>query len=702
MAKDNLVNLTIDGVPVRAPAGTLIWRAAQMAQIDIPIYCYHPKMKPLGACRICIVQVEGQPRLTTACTTPVTEAMVVHSRNQVVSEARAGVMEFLLINHPLDCPICDRGGECDLQDFAVAYGRGQSRFVEEKAHKDKAVDIGREIVLDRERCILCQRCVRFGEEYAQEPGLIMIERGVKMEIGTFPDQPYDSIFSGNTVEMCPVGALTSKHYRFRARPWELTATSTICPHCPVGCNIKADVRLGREVVRFRSRENDDVDDGFLCDRGRYGYSFINSPDRLTTPLVRKNGELQPASWDEALAVAAQGLAKVAHNHGAAAIATIAAPTLTNEEAYLLGKFCRTVLDSGNVTASHGNFALAADYPELNSATFNDLDGANLIILIGANPYQRQPIFDLRVKKALRGGVKLLLLRDEATDLDEFAADAIELDISRIDEALQTAAGHELATSARNVVVWYDEHILAANPTAGIAALRNLVSQLTHDGQPPKAGPLVHFTNEVGVREMLQATRLRFVPHGDSQAWAGHSQTSGVTQAMYIVGTKAAVPVGCQFLVVQDSFLTDTAKRSDVVLPAATFAEAAGTYTSTEGRVQRLRPAIQPLPGSRTHLDIIVALAACLNQRFSSDSYEQVFAEIATTVPLYSGLTLGKLGTKGLRRPLPPATLTPLASEIPADEAETLAGLVRLLWKRLSPPSSRASLSSCFCSPALPT
>ena len=691
---ENLVNLTIDDVPVSVPAGTLIWKAAQMAQIDIPIYCYHPKMKPLGACRICIVQVEGQPRLTTACTTPVAEGMVVHSRNAVATEARAGVMEFLLINHPLDCPICDRGGECDLQDFAVAYGRGQSRFIEDKKHADKAVDIGREIVLDRERCILCQRCVRFGEEYAQEPGLIMIERGVKMEIGTFPDQPYDSIFSGNTVEMCPVGALTSKRYRFRARPWELTATSTICPHCPVGCNIKADVRLGREVVRFRSRENDDVDDGFLCDRGRYGYAFINSPDRLTTPLLRKDGELVPATWDEALTTAAQGLANVAHHNGAGAVQIIAAPTLTNEEAYLLGKLCRTVLGSGNVTAPYGNFAPAADYPELNSAAFNDLDSANLIILIGANPYQHQPVFDLRVKKALRGGAKLLLLRDEASDLDEFAAGTIELDMSRLDEALQAAAGHELVASAKNIVVWYDQRILATNPSAGIAALRNLIGQLTRAGQPPLVGPLVHFSNEVGVREMLQATRLRFASTNGSQAWAAQPQAGNGTQAMYIVGTEAVVPENCQFVVVQDSFLTDTARRADVVLPAATFAEAAGTYTSTEGRVQRLRPAIQPLPGSRSHLDIIIAIATTLNERFGSASYEQVFAEIAANVPLYNGLTLGKLGTKGLRRPLPPTVPAPIAA-LPADATETLASAVRL-WILSSRPSSRALSSSCFC------
>lgn len=700
MAESNLVNLTIDDTPISVPPGTLIWRAAQMANIDIPIYCYHPKMKPLGACRICIVQVDGQPRLTTACTTPVAEGMVVHTRNQVATEARAGVMEFLLINHPLDCPICDRGGECDLQDFAVAYGRGQSRFIEEKAHADKAVDIGREIVLDRERCILCQRCVRFGEEYAQEPGLIMIQRGVNMEIGTFPDQPYDSIFSGNTIEMCPVGALTSKRYRFRARPWELTATSTICPHCPVGCNIKADVRLGREVVRFRSRENDDVDDGFLCDRGRYGYNFINSTERLTTPLVRKDGELVPVTWDEALTAAVEGLANVAREHGPNNIVTIAAPTLTNEEAFLLGRFCGEVLGSSNVNSPHGNFALAADYPDLNSASFKDMDGANLIILIGANPYQRQPVFDLRVKKALRGGAKLLLLGDEATDLDEFASVRVALDISRIDEGLRQAVGHELTAGAKSIVVWYDEKILVANPTAVIATLRQFVAQLGQNGAAVKAGGLVHFTNEVGVREMLQGSRVRFAPRS-ANAWVSQpSAANHGTLAMYIVGTEAVVPDSCQFVVVQDSFLTETARRADVVLPASTFAEASGTYTSSEGRVQRLRPAIQPLPISRPHLDIIADLATILNESFAATSYEAVFREIAASVPLYGGLTLGKLGMKGLRRPLSPAA-APLA-EVAADEAKTLAGVVRLLWIRSSLPLSRAlSSSACYCS-ASPT
>src|SRR5690349_3092615 len=262
----DLVTLTIDGQTVQAPKGATIWQAAKDAGIFVPIYCYHPKMPLLGACRICLVEVEKMPKPAAACTTTIAEGMVVRTVSDPAEKARAGVMEFLLINHPLDCPICDKGGECDLQNYALEYGRGSGRFQEPKRHLGKAIELGSTIALDRERCIMCQRCVRFSSEIAQEEGLIILERGAAAEIGTFPGKPYESQFSGNTTEICPVGALTSRTYRFKARPWELRHTASVCPHCSVGCNIEIDNRLGREVVRFMSRENDAIDDSWLCDR----------------------------------------------------------------------------------------------------------------------------------------------------------------------------------------------------------------------------------------------------------------------------------------------------------------------------------------------------------------------------------------------------------------------------------------------------
>ena len=296
-----LVNLTIDGRAVSVPKGTVVWAAAQKLGIEIPIYCYHPKMDPLGACRMCFVAIEKMPKLQTACTTVVTEGMVVATDTPAVRKARQGTLEFLLINHPLDCPICDKGGECTLQDFTLRYGPGAGRFDVAKRHYPKPIPVSEHILLDRERCIACQRCVRFCQDIAMEDGLIMKQRGFRIEVGADPAAPFDSIFSGNVVEMCPVGALTARSYRFVTRPWELKRTASVCGNCSVGCNVLVDVRV-EKVLRQYSRTNDAIDDGWLCDRGRWDLEAVNSPERLRTPLVRRDGELRPATWEDALAL----------------------------------------------------------------------------------------------------------------------------------------------------------------------------------------------------------------------------------------------------------------------------------------------------------------------------------------------------------------------------------------------------------------
>ena len=283
------VKATIDGKPVEVPAGTLVWEAARQVDSDIPIFCYHSKLGPVGVCRMCMVEIEGQPKLTTACTTGVTDGMVVRTKTPDVEKAQRGMLRVSLLNHPLDCPICDRAGECPLQDQTYEYGPGVSRFVERKRHFLKPVHLGPTIDLDRERCILCWRCVRFTSEIANDDQLILVDRGSETYIGTYESAPYVSDFSGNVIELCPVGALTSRKQRFTFRPWELEQHSSICPHCAMGCNIQIDVRNAQEVIRFRSRTNDAVDDGWLCDRGRFGYDFIGSPTRLKTPLIREEG-----------------------------------------------------------------------------------------------------------------------------------------------------------------------------------------------------------------------------------------------------------------------------------------------------------------------------------------------------------------------------------------------------------------------------
>jgi NADH-quinone oxidoreductase subunit G len=747
----NLIKVTIDGRELEVPQGTLIWEAARQAGIPIPIYCYHPKMKPLGACRICLVQVEKMPRLQTACTTAVTDGMVVHTQNETVTEARAGIMEFLLINHPLDCPICDRGGECDLQDFAVAYGRGHSRFIEEKRHQAKAVDLGPHVVLDRERCILCQRCVRFCSEVAEEPGLILEDRGGHMQVATFHDQPFDSQFSGNTIEICPVGALTSKDYRFRARPWELQAVPSVCPHCPVGCNLRVDVRMGREVVRFRSRANETIDDGWLCDRGRYGHEFIHSPERLTTPLIRRNGTLEPASWDEALDAVAAGLQAAYKAGGGDAVGAIGSSHTTNEEAFAFQKLIRAAFQTNNIDHRHGFHVVppVEGISDLENAAFMDLGGADDVILIGADPAQRQPVLDLLIKKARRHGCRVTVINAQPTSLDDIAEgrlayapgtlartlDGLSWTIDRVDRAFDAGLPPrdvteptadftartgiaqetleevgEILAGAGRTVVFYDELALDAPEAAAdvVAALRRLAQTLQHPGWPPTAvGPLVRDNNSLGARDMgLLPEYLPGYQHvtdgklrsGLERRWGtflcaqaglnyhqmlGQAPAPHGVKALYIFGSNPlrhdpnvrALLEKLDFLVVQDLFLTETAQLAHVVLPGVSFAEKGGTVTNTERCVQRQRPAIPPLQGTRTDLAVLVALAGRLGVRFDETTYEGVFAEIAATVPLYRGLTLEAVGWQGARRPLVAPVVTSSEPQA-AEDAATVGGIVR--------------------------
>src|SRR5579859_5362082 len=298
------VKLTIDGVEVNAPKGMLLIEAAKLVGNEIPVFCYEERLKPVGACRMCLVQIEKLPRLQTACTTPVAADMIVHTVTPDVVAAQNGVLELLLANHPLDCPICDKGGECPLQDNTFAYGPGASRFTEEKRHKEKAFPLGEQIVLDRERCIMCYRCVRFHQEIPGDEALAAVERGSESEIATLDGEPYNSLFAGNTIELCPVGALTSRQYRFKARPWDLVRTPSVCNGCAVGCNIEVHSRM-ESVLRVVSRANPSIDDGWLCDRGRFDTIPSEQARRAARPLVRQDGVLRTATWDEALGKAAE-------------------------------------------------------------------------------------------------------------------------------------------------------------------------------------------------------------------------------------------------------------------------------------------------------------------------------------------------------------------------------------------------------------
>ncbi len=746
MAKQEveLVNLTIDGQPVSVPKGSVIWAAAHKLGIEVPIYCYHPKMEPLGACRMCFVHVEKMPKLATACTTQVAEGMVVRTDTPDVKKARQGTLEFLLINHPLDCPICDKGGECDLQDFTLRHGPGASRFDLSKRHFQKPIPVSDEILLDRERCISCQRCVRFCQDVAMENGLVMQERGFRTEVGVDPTAPFDSIFSGNVVEMCPVGALTAKSYRFVSRPWELKRAATVCGQCSVGCNVLADVRVDK-LLRQYSRTNDDVDDGFLCDRGRWNTDLANSPERLRQPLIRKNGKLQPATWNEAIGLVARTLRQIMERDGASAVGGIGSTHTTNEEAYLFQKLLREGLGTNNIDHYHGRFPQGGqDMPWVWSGSIAGLEQASHIVLLGADTYHRQPIIDLRIRKAIRRGARVWVVSPEANRLDRLAAGVIRASAGQTGaitrallqvtlseglthgayaeqrqgalaarlgsladatpEAVAAASGcdaealralaREIAGSA-GAVILYDE--MATREATGETLASDVfdLALLTDNYGRAGAGvgPLLANNNSMGARDMglLPNMLPGYRPVDDAPGLDYDAMLAGGVKALYVVGANPAQRFGdtqrtalanLEFLVVQDLFLTDTAKLANVVLPAVSYAEKDGTFTNTERRVQVIRKAMLELPGARSDWQILLDVARALGLDWNYSGTAPILAEIGKTTPIYAGVSRRGLGATGAQWPL---TL------VDGDDGErALSGSPFLTWEMLAHGVARGS------------
>jgi len=418
-----LVQLTIDGREVRAPEGAMLLDAACEGDIEIPYFCYERKLgHPVGACRMCMVEIEGIPKLQTSCSTPIKDGMVVHTHTDRVQHAQNAVVEFLLINHPLDCPVCDKGGECPLQDITFGWGLGRSRFIEPKRHFEKPLALSPLIAIDRERCILCYRCVRFSQEISEDYQLIFAERGAHTFVTTHDGHPYVAPFSGNVIELCPVGALTSKPYRFRARPWDIEGAAGICTLCPAQCNVDFTVR-DEKVTRVLQREHPDVDDGWLCDKGRFAYQAMHVDERITTPLVREAGELRPATWERALGVAG-GLAR---HRGR--VAALAGGQATNEEGFLLARLLREALGSGDIDSRAGEqvplgLARTLAAPSL-QATVSDLEFAHTVLVVGCEPLDAAPVLDLRIRKGVRRrGVQLALATARPSALDTSARIAV--------------------------------------------------------------------------------------------------------------------------------------------------------------------------------------------------------------------------------------------------------------------------------------
>jgi NADH-quinone oxidoreductase chain G len=406
---DRTVSLTIDGQEVQCSAGCTIAEVASRAGIHIPTFCHHEKLVPVGACRMCLVEIEGARGLQTACTTPVREGMAVkvHTSPAAVKARKANI-EFLLTNHPLDCPVCDKGGECPLQDQALQDGPGQSRYVEEKRHKNKRHPLGELIVLDQERCVLCWRCIRFLDEWADDHELDLFGRGADTRLDTFPGRPLTSKWQGNTIDICPVGALTSRVFRFEARVWELTNTPTVCPMCAVGCNIVLGVK-NNELRRITPRENLEVNDAWICDKGRFAHSFVDHPERLKTPLIRREGKLEPANWDEALDLIARRFRQVE------AVGGLGSTRVTNEANYLFQRFMRSVVGTNNVDHQDRMPARATPLSSL-----PELEQKDVILLLGCDPSSEAPLVELWIKKAaLRHGARILVANPRQIELGRY-------------------------------------------------------------------------------------------------------------------------------------------------------------------------------------------------------------------------------------------------------------------------------------------
>ncbi|MFZ2360125.1 MAG: NADH-quinone oxidoreductase subunit NuoG, partial [Anaerolineae bacterium] len=406
----DLVTITIDDVDYQVPNGMLLTDAAKLAGIEIPVFCSHPKLDPLGACRMCLVEqdVRGRWMIVTACTIRAAEGLKFRYASPAAVQAREDTLEFILINHPLDCPICDKGGECPLQDQTLKHGPGASEFQEIKTHKEKRYPISDLVMLDQERCIVCWRCIRYLEEWEDKPQLGLFNRGGETVIDFFPEQPVDAKTSGNIIDLCPVGALTNRVSRFRYRPWELKRTKSICTHCSQGCNVRLDARI-HQLRRIVARENMAVNDEWICDKGRFMHAFVDSPERLTKPLVRdhKGGELREAGWDEALALTAQRLAFTADVQGPSAVGAIGSAKLSNEAAYLLQKLMRGLVGTNNVD-HRGGAAVLADPRGLSN--IRDVEQADVLVLAGVDPAEEQPVLATFIRRAVRrGGAKLVIL-----------------------------------------------------------------------------------------------------------------------------------------------------------------------------------------------------------------------------------------------------------------------------------------------------
>ena len=597
----DLVTVTIDGIELQVPKGTLVVEAAKLIARDIPVYCYHPKLGPAGLCRVCLVEVEGMPKLQIGCNTPITGGMIVHTQNSKVDEGRRAILEFLLLNHPLDCPICDKGGECDLQDFSMAYGQGASRSVDGKDAKPKAVDLGPTIVLDEERCILCLRCVRFDDIITQERSLRTEDRGAQAIIATASGAPYVSDFTGNVTELCPVGALTSKTYRFKSRPWDNQRTTTTCTQCSVGCQMHVDARQNMILRTMSVAEDEQISDGWLCDRGRYNVGYVSDERRITQPMYRKDGAWSQIAWNDAIALWASAIKDSLAARGAPSIGAIGGGRLLNEEAFLLAHVHRA-LGIQNLDWRAGSQLRA--HPGTWTGTHLDLENAQVVVTYGRPPAATAPILDLRIRKAV--------VQHHATliSVGDHAASAVVRDhhVASVADVRALIPAH----AERIAFVW------DGIATADARSFFDLGAALASEGKKISGFIAGEQANARGAESMGMlpqdgALDTRGMFEAARAGTLGVLALFGVNPVLHhphrdlVIESLRAIP----FLVVSDLFMTETAELATLVLPACSAFEKTGTTTDFAGDVLPVHGAVQAPEATLADGDMLVMLAEAL-------------------------------------------------------------------------------------------
>ncbi len=678
------VTVTIDGFEITVPKGTLVIRAAEQLGIQIPRFCEHPLLSPVGACRQCLVEIEGQPKPPASCTTTCTDGMVVHTQltSKVAEKAQNGVMEQLLVNHPLDCPMCDKGGECPLQNQAMSNGRGETRFDGVKRTFAKPVPLSTQVLLDRERCIQCTRCTRFAAEIAGEPLIELVERGPQEQIAIADGVPFNSYFSGNTVQVCPVGALTGASYRFRARPFDLVSTPSVCEHCAAGCRQRTDHRRGA-VTRRLAGNDPQVNEEWNCDKGRWAFTYATQPDRLVSPLVRDaDGVLQPASWPEAIAAAAAGLLA---ERGRAAVLT--GGRLTLEDSYAYAKFARLALASNDIdmrarphSAEEAQFLAGRVAGRPSGVTYTGLQDAPAVLLAGLEPEDESPIVFLRLRKAARSGrlavYSLAALAssglsrlsgtllptvpgEEGAALGRLAGDGTGFGATDLDKIGRAAAE---ALRQAGAVILVGERLaevpgaltaaaaLAGATGAGLAWIPRRAGErgAIEAGALPTLLPGGRSVTDQAARaHVARAWGVASLPAdpGRDTAQILAAAAAGEIGAMVIAGLdpfdlpdpEAALEAleATPFLVSLELRASAVTDRADVVLPVAAVAEKAGTFVNWEGRPGSFGAALA-VPAAQSDLEVLGAIADGMDVHLGLPDDAAARRELNTLVPALTG------------------------------------------------------------------